>query len=99
VDRLPESSQWKHRVNYLDGTDSEDKQEKFYDCSHIAICMGLHVVPNIPTIPGIENVNGDVFHSSLYKDRSQVAGRNVLILGCGETAMGKLYHLPSCPPY
>lgn len=62
VDRLPESSQWKHRVNYLDGTDSEDRQEKFYDCSHIAICTGLHVVPNIPTIPGMKNVNGDVFH-------------------------------------
>lgn len=77
----------------MDGTDVKEKKEIFYDCSHIAVCTGLHVEPNIPTIPGIEHINGDVFHSALYKDRSQVAGRNVLILGCGETAMGKLSQL------
>jgi dimethylaniline monooxygenase (N-oxide forming) len=90
VERLPEGSEWKHRVSYTNGADANEKKERTYDCSHIAVCTGLHVEPNIPTIPGIEHIKGDVFHSSLYKDRSQVAGRNVLILGCGETAMGKL---------
>lgn len=93
VERLADGLEWKHRVRYLDGTDAEEKKERFYDCSHIAVCTGLHVEPNIPTIPGIEHIKGNVFHSSLYKDRSQVAGRNVLILGCGETAMGKLFQL------
>ena len=91
VERLPDGSQWRHRVKYLDGTDAGEKNERFYDCSHLAVCTGLHVEPNIPTIPGIDNIKGDVFHSSRYKDRSQVAGRNVLILGCGETAMGESY--------
>ena len=63
----------------------------FYDCSHIAIATGLHVSPNIPTIPGIENVHGEVFHSSQYKNRNQLANRRVLILGCGETAMDIAY--------
>lgn len=82
-------SPWAHRVVYVDRTDAGNNQDQVFDCSHIAVCTGLHVEPNIPQIPGIENIRGDVFHSSLYKERAQVAGRNVLVLGCGETAMGE----------
>jgi dimethylaniline monooxygenase (N-oxide forming) len=88
VSPLKENQKWKHRVKYIDSGSAGE--ERVFDCSHVAICTGLHVQPNIPSIPGLENVQGDVFHSSLYKGRSQVAGRNVLILGCGETAMGEL---------
>lgn len=88
VNRLQDDSPWTHQVSYVDKSNGDD-QEHTFDCSHIAICTGLHVEPNIPHIPGIENIQGDVFHSSLYKTRAQVAGRNVLILGCGETAMGE----------
>lgn len=78
--------QWRHRVKYLDK--HNPGHERIFDCSHVAICTGLHVEPNIPSIPGIEYVNGDVFHSAQYKQRSQLTGRDVLIMGCGETAMG-----------
>jgi dimethylaniline monooxygenase (N-oxide forming) len=77
---------WKHRVKYTDK--HNDNREGTFDCSHIAICTGLHVEPNIPTIPGIEHIKGEVFHSSSYKKRSQLTGRDVLVMGCGETAMG-----------
>jgi dimethylaniline monooxygenase (N-oxide forming) len=86
VSFLNGDQEWKHRVKYIDKNLAGE--ERVYDCSHIAICTGLHVEANVPIIPGIENIEGDVFHSSLYKGRSQVAGRHVLILGCGETAMG-----------
>lgn len=78
---------WKHRVKYVDK--QQGGRERTFDCSHIAICTGLHVQSNIPNIPGIENVKGEAYHSSQYKQRSQLTGRDVLILGCGETAMGK----------
>jgi dimethylaniline monooxygenase (N-oxide forming) len=80
---------WKHRVQYIDNR--QGGKHRVYDCTHIAICTGLHVKPNVPNIPGIEHVKGDVFHSSQYKLRSQLTGRNVLILGCGETAMDIAY--------
>jgi dimethylaniline monooxygenase (N-oxide forming) len=80
------NQQWKHRVKYTDKLNGD--KEGTFDCSHIAICTGLHVEPNIPTIPGIEHINGEVFHSSQYKKRSQLTGRDVLVMGCGETAMG-----------
>ncbi|KAF2130405.1 dimethylaniline monooxygenase [Dothidotthia symphoricarpi CBS 119687] len=80
---------WKHRVKYVKKQD--DGKEQFFDCSHVAICTGLHVEPNKPTIPGIENVKGEVFHSAQYKKRAQLTGRDVLIMGCGETAMDVAY--------
>ncbi|KAI8935412.1 hypothetical protein NX059_007992 [Plenodomus lindquistii] len=88
IDKTP-NQQWKHRVKYTDAQNQQSQQ--FYDCSHVAICTGLHVEPNIPTIPGIENINGEVFHSSKYKERSQLTGRDVLVMGCGETAMDVVY--------
>lgn len=90
VSPLPDGSRWAHRVSYMDRNGGDETKETTFDCSHIAVCTGLHVEPNIPHIPGIENVQSDVFHSSLYKNRDQVAGKKVLILGCGETAMGEL---------
>ncbi|KAL6708962.1 hypothetical protein ACN47E_002089 [Coniothyrium glycines] len=77
---------WKHRVNYM-----EHGNERTFDCSHVAMCTGLHVEPNVPSIPGIENVKGEIFHSSQYKKRAQLTGRDVLIMGCGETAMDVAY--------
>ena len=77
---------WKHRVKYVEK--HNDGMERTFDCSHVAICTGLHVEPNVPAIPGIENIKGEAFHSSQYKRRAQLTGKNVLIMGCGETAMG-----------
>lgn len=85
-------TKWKHRVKYQDG--QHGGRERTFDCSHVAICTGLHVEPNIPSIPGIENIKGEAYHSSQYKRRSQLTGRDVLILGCGETAMGTHSALP-----
>ena len=51
----------------------------------------LHVKPNIPTIPGIENFHGEAYHSSQDKSPRQLVGKNILILGCGETAMDIAY--------
>ena len=82
----PRDQKWKHRIKFVDGLTGKEHD---FDCSHVAICTGLHVEPNIPIIPGVEHVKGKVFHSACYRARSQLAGRDVLILGCGETAMGK----------
>lgn len=90
---LPGDNKWKHRVRYAskDPTTGQLGEESIYDCSHIAVCTGLHVSPAIPTIPGIEHAKGPVFHSSQYKSRSQLTGQDVLILGAGETAMDLAY--------
>ncbi|KAF2841817.1 dimethylaniline monooxygenase [Patellaria atrata CBS 101060] len=83
---LDSKQKWKHRVAYR----TKDQADHAFECSHVAICTGLHVDPNIPTIPGIEYVP-EAYHSSNYKNRSQLTGRDILILGCGETAMDIAY--------
>jgi dimethylaniline monooxygenase (N-oxide forming) len=70
--------------------------------SHVAVCSGLHVVPAIPTIPGIEHIlelsnmmpsgpKPEIYHSSDYKRRSQLKGRKIMITGTGETGMDLAY--------
>lgn len=69
---------------------------------YVAICTGLHVIPAIPSIPGIQHVlsrkqgedseiQPEVYHSAQYKTRSQLTGRRVMILGTGETGMDLAY--------
>lgn len=60
-------------------------------CDAVAICSGLHVTPNIPEIPGISNVPLSI-HSSQFKHSRQFGeGKNILILGSGETGMDIAY--------
>lgn len=66
---------------------------------YVAVCAGLHVIPSIPSIPGIEHVlsrkdtshKPAAFHSLEYKLRSQLTGRKVMVLGTGETGMDLAY--------
>lgn len=63
---------------------------------YLIICAGLHVIPSIPPIPGIESVTtvhpeGRVFHAIEYRGREQVKDRRVMILGTGETGLDLAY--------
>ena len=57
------------------------------ECDAIAVCSGLHVIPEFPVLEGIERVP-TVLHSSELKSREQFGkDTNVVIMGAGETAM------------
>lgn len=62
---------------------------------YLCICTGLHVLPQIPTIPGIQHISShpdkEVIHSSSYKKTDQLVDKKVLILGTGETGMDLAY--------
>ncbi|GAA5848275.1 hypothetical protein JCM8547_004466 [Rhodosporidiobolus lusitaniae] len=66
-----------------------------YRSRYLVLATGLHVIPQIPHITGIERVTSDkskqVLHSSEYKTRDQLKGKKVLILGTGETGMDLAY--------
>ncbi|BGP13776.1 hypothetical protein JCM10213v2_001714 [Rhodosporidiobolus nylandii] len=66
-----------------------------YHSTHLTICTGLHVIPQIPAIPGLDHVRNhphkEVLHSSEYKEREQLKGKRVMILGTGETGMDLAY--------
>ncbi|KAI0703545.1 FAD/NAD(P)-binding domain-containing protein [Cytidiella melzeri] len=97
-----------HLVSYVKknlDTGEWDAHPSVMHASHIALCTGLHVVPSVPFIPGIEHVTNKsprkgikgtvitpaAYHSSKYKKRSELRGRRVMILGTGETGMDLAY--------
>ncbi|KAH8102934.1 FAD/NAD(P)-binding domain-containing protein [Cristinia sonorae] len=102
VTKISRAPQGGHLVSYVrrgHGGEWEDSHTTIHT-PYIAVCTGLHVVPAIPKIPGIEyvleaNANAEikpaVYHSAEYKSRSQLAGRRVMILGTGETGMDIAY--------
>jgi dimethylaniline monooxygenase (N-oxide forming) len=77
-----------HVVTYI----SRDNSANDWPCDAIAICTGLHVVPNTPHVQGVQTIP-KVLHSSEFKEKNQFGvGKNVMILGSGETGMD-LAHL------
>lgn len=52
----------------------------------VAVCSGLHNVPRVPVFPGQESFEGEILHSSAYRDPSVFADKRVLVIGTGETA-------------
>ena len=94
-----------HIVSYVRRrSESPDKWEtapQIIHATYVALCTGLHVIPSVPTIEGIEHVlrppdsnervQPTAFHSVNYKSRSQLTGRKVMVLGTGETGMDIAY--------
>ncbi|KAJ3728651.1 FAD/NAD-P-binding domain-containing protein [Lentinula raphanica] len=101
VINIKRNSKGGHLVSYVtrDSKDSEWSSEvTTIHAPYIAICTGLHVLPYIPSIPGIEHVvaankhiEKPVYHSSEYKKRSELEGKRIMIIGSGETGMDLAY--------
>ena len=74
---------------------SNEGSESTIHARRVIITTGLHVTPNIPSIPGLTSsptpASPQWIHSSSYKARAQLKGKNVLVLGCGETGMDVAY--------
>jgi dimethylaniline monooxygenase (N-oxide forming) len=94
-----------HIVSYVrrqpESPDKWETEPQIIHAAYVALCTGLHVIPSVPTIEGIEHVlrpldsdervQPTAFHSVDYKSRSQLAGRKVMVLGTGETGMDIAY--------
>ncbi|KAK5995551.1 Monooxygenase ptmN [Cladobotryum mycophilum] len=81
------------------GTNSEhivtyqtaDGETTEWECDAIAICSGVHSVPNMPNLPGAEHVPV-VMHSADFKSREQFGkGKTVMVIGSGETGADMCY--------
>ena len=59
----------------------------------LVVASGENSAENIPMIPGLENFPGDVIHSSSYKSGKSYSGKNVLVVGSGNSGMEIAYDL------
>ncbi|MEA2480185.1 MAG: hypothetical protein QOJ07_2107 [Thermoleophilaceae bacterium] len=55
----------------------------------VIVCNGHHWDARMPepSFPGADSFRGDQIHSHDYKDESQLAGKDVVVLGMGNSAM------------
>ncbi|XP_069497357.1 flavin-containing monooxygenase 3-like [Ambystoma mexicanum] len=65
-------------------TENDGKQEShIFDA--VMVCTGHHVYPHIPHFAGIEKFKGKHFHNRYYKSPDGFQGKNVLVVGLGNT--------------
>jgi indole-3-pyruvate monooxygenase len=66
-----------------------------YMAKFLVVASGENSAANIPMIPGLEGFPGVAIHSSNYKSGTQYSGKNVLVVGCGNSGMEIAYDLAS----
>lgn len=64
-----------------------------YTARFLVVASGENSEENIPVIPGLDNFPGEVIHSSRYKAGTTYSGKNVLVVGCGNSGMEIAYDL------
>jgi thioredoxin reductase len=52
---------------------------------HVVMATGVSGIPSLPDIPSLRNFGGKVLHSSQYDDGEVWRGKNVLVIGSGNS--------------
>ncbi|XP_064482608.1 flavin-containing monooxygenase 5-like [Ornithodoros turicata] len=60
----------------------ETKTETF---EGVLVCSGHHVIPHVPTFPGLDRFKGEVLHTHDYKIPERYRDKKVLIIGVGNS--------------
>lgn len=74
------TGRWTVKLRCADGAEREMKPR------HVVLATGVSGIPNIPAIPTLEAFKGTVLHSSRYEDGDAWKGKNVLVIGTGNSA-------------
>jgi len=80
-DNYDESGEWKVRIKNQDG------EEKESIASAVLVCIGHHVFPHTPTVPGLVDFRGKVLHSHEFKDYKGLEQKRVVVVGVGNSGM------------
>ncbi|MCL7029029.1 hypothetical protein MKW94_007844 [Papaver nudicaule] len=65
-------------------------------CRWLIVATGENADPVIPEIDGISDFQGQVLHTSLYKNGDEFEGEKVLVVGCGNSGMEISLDLCNC---
>ncbi|MEP7165427.1 MAG: NAD(P)/FAD-dependent oxidoreductase [Ferruginibacter sp.] len=65
---------------WITRTNNGDYQSKF-----LVVATGLNHKPKIPAFKGMDTFKGEILHSSQYKNGAAFSGKNVLLIGFGNS--------------
>jgi cation diffusion facilitator CzcD-associated flavoprotein CzcO len=85
VERLARKDGCLFRVTVADSEGADTASEMEFD--HVVVCNGVFCTPKMPTIDGQENFAGSIRHSSDFTDTDFPAGKRVVIVGAGKSAL------------
>lgn len=69
-----------------------------YACAHLIVATGRERIPDMPVWPGMEDFGGKVIHAADFADPSEYDGKNVLVIGAGNSGTDVLSHLSRSNP-
>ncbi|MEM7654898.1 MAG: NAD(P)/FAD-dependent oxidoreductase [Bacteroidota bacterium] len=56
-----------------------------YQSERVVVCTGFNRIMNLPQWPGMEDYQGQAFHSKYYQNGAEQAGKSVLVIGMGNS--------------
>jgi putative flavoprotein involved in K+ transport len=74
------AGQWTVRVRRENG--GAGGGERVLRPQHIVLATGMSGVPNIPVIPGADEFEGTIRHSSAHDGGQPVTGKHAIVVGC-----------------
>jgi putative flavoprotein involved in K+ transport len=75
-----ETGRWTVRARREHG--GEAPAERVLRPKHLVLATGMSGVPNIPVIPGADEFEGTIRHSSAYVGGEPVTGKHAIVVGC-----------------
>ena len=64
-----------------------------FKADHVIIASGREKYPHLPDWPGRDSFNGEILHSANLGNIKRYAGRNILVVGAGNSGTDVLNHL------
>lgn len=86
------------RVTRIDADDNGwaiETDAGVYRARHVVVATGLERVPHIPAWPGRDNFSGKLLHAADFGELAQYQGKDILVVGAGNSGSDILNHLAS----
>ncbi|MEE4598574.1 NAD(P)/FAD-dependent oxidoreductase, partial [Streptomyces sp. DSM 41524] len=74
-----DSGTWEVRIRRADGS------VRVLRPQHVVLATGVSGIPYVPTLPGLDEFQGEVIHSSAYTNGAEHTGKRVIVIGTGNS--------------
>ncbi|XP_051124591.1 probable indole-3-pyruvate monooxygenase YUCCA10 [Andrographis paniculata] len=75
---------------------SEQEEFEVYRSRFLVVATGESCDPRLPEVEGLSDFRGEVLHSTRYKNGKKFQGKNVLVVGSGNSGMEIAFDLANC---
>ncbi|CAN1143481.1 Probable indole-3-pyruvate monooxygenase YUCCA11 [Linum perenne] len=80
---IHDGERWMVKVKDL----GQEGSEEVYLGKYLVVATGENSEGVVPNLPGLEEFNGEIIHSNQYHNGVRFKGKDVLVVGCGNSGM------------